>query len=227
MSNQKGFSKISIIIIVLILIGGAYFVFSKKDKSIPAQNTENQNSQSKQSSTRNSTINNWSTYKNDKYGFEFQYPSTWKPVLRYVVVDEEMGGNPWDSALFVLYQINQLSNIPKLGVYGPELTVFVSDFVLEYDNKKVTKDEFVTEVTKSSNFKWIKINNIDALRVEKKVDNKIIEYGIDSSFTFVEYYLFKVDKVYEFKLVHDNNISTPTQDLDQFETVVSTFKFTK
>jgi hypothetical protein len=50
MSNQKGFLKIAIIVIVLILIGGAYFVFSKGDKNIPPQNITNQNSQPNQSS---------------------------------------------------------------------------------------------------------------------------------------------------------------------------------
>jgi len=45
MSNQKGFSKIAIIIIVLILISGAYFVFSKKDENISFLNTENQSDQ--------------------------------------------------------------------------------------------------------------------------------------------------------------------------------------
>ena len=50
MPNQKGFSKIAIIIIVLILIGGACFVFSKKDRSISIQDTKNQNSQSSNSS---------------------------------------------------------------------------------------------------------------------------------------------------------------------------------
>ncbi|MBM2817812.1 MAG: hypothetical protein HW401_402 [Parcubacteria group bacterium] len=61
MPNQKGFSKVAIIIIVLILIGGAYFVFSKKDRKISIQDTENQNSQSNQSSSgnlpKNSAIN--------------------------------------------------------------------------------------------------------------------------------------------------------------------------
>ena len=42
MSNQKGFSKIAtIIIIVLILIGGAYFIFSKKDKNISSNQVKN------------------------------------------------------------------------------------------------------------------------------------------------------------------------------------------
>ena len=53
MSNQKGFSKLAVIIVALILIGGAYFVFNKKDKNIPSQNTENQSNQSNQFSNKN------------------------------------------------------------------------------------------------------------------------------------------------------------------------------
>src|SRR3989338_8466651 len=41
MLNQKGFSKVAIIIIVLILIGGAYFVFSRKDRSVSIQDVKN------------------------------------------------------------------------------------------------------------------------------------------------------------------------------------------
>ena len=78
MPNQKGFSKIAIIIIVLILIGGVYFVFSKKDKDISMQDTENQNSQSNNSSADQLAMDNWKTYKNNKYGFEFKYPPSLK-----------------------------------------------------------------------------------------------------------------------------------------------------
>ena len=75
MSNQKGFSKVVLIIVALILLGGVYFVFSKMDKNIPAQNTENQSSQSNQSIDEDLSINNWKTFT--KYGFEFKYPAEW------------------------------------------------------------------------------------------------------------------------------------------------------
>ena len=68
----------AVIIIVLILIGGAYFVFSKKDKNIPSQNSENKSSQSSQSIGGGLSISDWKTYKEvNEYGFEIKYPPIW------------------------------------------------------------------------------------------------------------------------------------------------------
>src|SRR3989338_4511343 len=96
MPNQKGFSKIAIIMIVLILIGGAYFVFSRKDKNISFLNTENQNnlvasktetipSNIPENKTDNisqmgekDTTSDWKMYRNDKYGSEGKYPERYK-----------------------------------------------------------------------------------------------------------------------------------------------------
>jgi len=77
MPNQRGFSKIAIIIIVLILIGGAYFVFSKKGENVIVQNAKNQNSQSSNSSIDQLSTDNWKTYRNDEFGFEIKYPFSW------------------------------------------------------------------------------------------------------------------------------------------------------
>lgn len=45
MFNQKGFSKIVVIIVALVLSVGSYFIFNKKEKNVPAQSAENESSQ--------------------------------------------------------------------------------------------------------------------------------------------------------------------------------------
>ena len=75
--------------------------------------------------------------------------------------------------------------------------------------------------------KWVKINNTEALRVEIKVGDKSMNFNdtFDFNDTFVRYFIFKGDKVYKLEFIHDDNNSTLTQYLEQFETMVSTFKF--
>lgn len=77
MPNQRVFSKIAVIIIIFILIGGVYFVFSKKKNNIPSQDTEKNNSQSSQAIGGDLSMNEWKTYKNDQYGFEIKFPENW------------------------------------------------------------------------------------------------------------------------------------------------------
>ena len=229
MFNQKGFSKTAIIIIVLILIGGAYFVFNKKEKNVPSKTTKNQSNQSSQSIGGELSMSDWKTYKiaNDQFGFEIKYPPVW----------HEIGLGPGEGNLpgsSLEFQTDQSANEPKNRLYGPVITVFVSNFYIKY--KKVTKDEFITEVTRaqdysqgkfaSVNYKWVNINNsktnyIDALRVERKVESK----SINLNRTSVSYFIFKGDKVYKLEFSHDDNNSTLTQYLEQFETMVSTFNF--
>ena len=62
----------------MILIGGAYFVFSKKDKNISSQNINKQKNQSNKSSGTDLSMSDWETYRNEKYGLEFKYPAGWK-----------------------------------------------------------------------------------------------------------------------------------------------------
>ncbi|HCI04414.1 TPA: hypothetical protein DEW47_00300 [Patescibacteria group bacterium] len=83
MPNQKGFLKIAIIIIALILIGGGYFVFNEKDRDISIQDAENQNSQLNQSSA-SSGNDNVSTEINPKdYSLE-EYPVQQSPIYSQI-----------------------------------------------------------------------------------------------------------------------------------------------
>lgn len=66
--NQKGFANIALITVVVAIVAvGGYFVFVKKLEPIAQQPTPNQTADLK-------------TYTNTQYGFEFQYPASWKRV---------------------------------------------------------------------------------------------------------------------------------------------------
>ncbi len=60
MKNKQGFSGLASIIIIAVLAIGGYFVY-KNQVVAPADGTID--------------MTNWQTYRNDKYGFEFQYPT--------------------------------------------------------------------------------------------------------------------------------------------------------
>ncbi len=76
-------------IIVAVLLVSGYFVFSKK-ATAPIVN-EQQNSLV--TTTTNEDISNWKTYRNDKYSFEFKYPTsaTIKDNISNIVVNSQNG----------------------------------------------------------------------------------------------------------------------------------------
>lgn len=88
-TNQKGFTNIVLIILVVVFFGmTGYFVFRKPITTTPqATPTTNQTPQaptpvknnniSPQTNPSNDFAENWKTYGNDIYGFEFKYPSAW------------------------------------------------------------------------------------------------------------------------------------------------------
>ena len=75
--KQKGFTPIIILIGILIvaLIGsGAYYLGNKK---APLPSPSPVSVQPSSTSSSSDETLNWKTYKNDKYGIEFQYPDSW------------------------------------------------------------------------------------------------------------------------------------------------------
>jgi len=69
--NNQSFSKIWIIIIAVFIVGGIlawqYFGVGKEEVKAPEVKTSQGVIKDK--------ITNWKTYRNEKYGFEFKYPS--------------------------------------------------------------------------------------------------------------------------------------------------------
>ena len=120
MSKNKGFSAIVLIIILAILAGGGYAVWQKEDSNNkvppPVINTDEQID-----IANNTDISDWQTYRNEEYGFEFQYPEDWEACPIYVdhiagtknlVCLKDMFSS---SKLFVLTEDKELKNISTLS----------------------------------------------------------------------------------------------------------------
>lgn len=100
---REGFTPIAtiLIIIAILAIGLGYFAFKKAD-SIPGDDKFIIDNQDQPPST--SETSNWKTYHNEKYRFEFKYPSQWTILsdkdlkdingnLRNVILNQESSPN--------------------------------------------------------------------------------------------------------------------------------------
>lgn len=89
MKNNRGITPIVVaIIIALVLVvgGGSYIAFKNKNPKIAERSSSNNpiedNLQTEPltplTDSENINSENWSTYTNDKFGFKFNYPTSWK-----------------------------------------------------------------------------------------------------------------------------------------------------
>lgn len=79
--NNKGFSNVILVIGLVILVGIAgYFIFVKKSGPVTQKQTSATSNipAPTPSPTLTEETTNWKTYRNEKYGIEFRYPSQWQ-----------------------------------------------------------------------------------------------------------------------------------------------------
>lgn len=144
---RKGFSNTISIVVAVILLGAfGYFAFVKNSEPIAQQPTPTPaQTQKPVSPTPTLTPNptaNLKTYTNSQYGFEFQYPASWKRVA---------DANTSDGAITVIYPVSYPAQdySARIAVYQSNLTT------TQKDNPLFQNKSFSTVTV--NNISWTKI----------------------------------------------------------------------
>ena len=206
----------AIIIIVLILIGGAYFVFSKKIKMLPPQNPENQSSQSSQSSSENLSIDDWKTYRNDQYGFEVKYPSK-----NYKLFDKS--GDDGEILLFIFAEpiYDDVNSVEERSSY---FLVSHKDSIYKgkiYSDTRKYVDELIKDTGLSEKIERVSsvnLGTVNGVKVEGERD-----YGVGKE-KFSDVYAIIDGVIYTIK--YKNNPTFP-EFYPVLVNIEDSFKFTR
>ena len=195
--EKKKIGIIVVIIIALAIIAGV-FVAQKRQK-VEINNVPNQTQQQPQTTdqknnqvenlVQNEDANGWKTYTNDKYGFEFKYPSNWMPTY-YDRSSKSADVNFYDSsndgAIMLVFHISNvqewsLNERKKLNESASSSEkVSMENIILsgvpalktEYGGNKQavgSDDYYFVKNGKSINFSFEKISNENILEIENKV----------------------------------------------------------
>lgn len=77
MQKHQGFSALVIIILLAILAGGGYWVWKNQTITPPSALPEVEGTFTSPLGGGSEGVEGWKTYRNDEYGFEFKYPSSY------------------------------------------------------------------------------------------------------------------------------------------------------
>ena len=111
--GKTNWKYIAIVLILAILIGGGISIWIKRQEVPPIKFPEIKKSEKvvkdKTAKPIPSEVEGWKTYRNEKYGFEFKYPSGFKPGI--AVSSEFLAYNP--NAARILYGESARATVKK------------------------------------------------------------------------------------------------------------------
>lgn len=201
---------IIIIIATVILFGGA---FAYQNSAIQQIETLLQIQEIKQTKTA-SQASGWKTYKSDKYGFKFQYPSNFSPTSWY----DYGNGTAYVGGIY--FWQNKQSRIA--------LDINIEPFSGKLENKVNSLktlwagpagNGLNNKVSDTTDKKTVAGNT--ALEFENVVVDKKGNLAVDSFYT----YLLKNNTLWSFEF--SEYIKIDQRDTDMYHQILSTFQFIK
>jgi len=214
MQKQKGVSAINgiaiILAVVLIAFGGvfAYQYFTKSQ--IPnfnnQQNLKSQNLNAETAGSALSEIEGWKTYKNDEYGFEFQYPDSFKEYINPREFDDD----------------ESVSKLSKYFLYNKnsEKLEFKVNFNYQFDPNNLVSGRYSVKYEKSE----ISINGIRSYKVKSATCYMGCGSGI---MVFIPYKTGAIIFTTARADPDESLTNITSQEEMLFNQIISTFKFTK
>ncbi|HBV01553.1 MAG TPA: hypothetical protein DEF00_04180 [Candidatus Taylorbacteria bacterium] len=188
--TQKGFAPLVWVIITAILLGGGYAVYRNYQQPTTDNNRSLEVAETK----------DWKTYRNEKYGFEFQYPPGWFSKDNLYPYNEFSGRNQF------LICLNP-ENVGHGDCYGTLSVNWPVSIQQWYDG-----------------FKRLYENEKGVLSVEESevyvsgTEARLLSVKSARGFGHSAYWEYD-NHVYDFKMYAGNE--------DVFFKILSTFKFTK
>jgi hypothetical protein len=175
---------------------------------------------------------NWKTYSNIKYGFEFIYPSDFNIFMREY--DAPVGSGNIDSAIFYIQKDSQPKDsdgqlyIVLSAHYTPYISsLALSEYVNQYnDNINACPHNNNCPETKVVTSTSVSVSGLSGIRQETSSNEAYISGGVVSIETY-----FKKNKSSLWSLVmmkgNAKNTGYTKQEIGIYDQMLSSFKFTK
>lgn len=207
--QNKAFSTIGILIILIILIGGGYFgwqYFGEQEEGV-----------------KTNEIADWNTYESEKYGFAINYPKNWHAFnvgdVLFAASEEIFSEAPQlpmisftDTSLKEIKEDSDL-NIHEIRIEIKENFSSIDEWLKDWEDNKERWKELGIEV------------NVEEIDVGKEKGYKVTDIISMETAEFItsRIGLSKGQKVYEIRQISPNECSGGECKI--FNQMLSTFRF--